>query len=74
MEEKRLTAELESFDFSRCHPVREELLDRLLAMHRLDNAGQKKWQGYMDDADLDLVTAAGTPHAGAAPYKKHLEK
>ena len=34
MDEKILEEELESFDFSQCHPVREELLNKLLAMQK----------------------------------------
>ena len=39
MKEQQLEQELRQFDFSLCHPVREELLDRLLAMQHLRNAG-----------------------------------
>ena len=39
MKEQQLEQKLRQFDFSLCHPVREELLGRLLAMQRLRNAG-----------------------------------
>ena len=39
MKEQQLEQKLRQFDFSLCHPVREELLGRLLAMQRLHNAG-----------------------------------
>ena len=39
MKERQLEQQLRQFDFSLCHPVREELLGRLLAMQRLYNAG-----------------------------------
>lgn len=64
MREEKLTRELQSFDFSSCHPIKERLLDKLLQMHRADNAGQAargKWTASrLDDAELDLVVAAGT--------------
>ena len=44
MDDHALAQELDSFDFSLCHPVREQLLQELLPMHRRDNARRKKWQ------------------------------
>lgn len=68
MTEEKLTLELEAFDFSVCHPVKERLLGKLLQMHRADNSRQdlkgKRASGRMTDTELDLVAAAGT--AGAA--------
>ena len=56
--------ELSAFDFSLCHPVRTRLLDKLLAIHREDNAaaGQRsrKWAAArLDEKELDWVAAAG---------------
>ena len=62
MMEDKLEQELDTFDFSLCHSVRESLLDKLLAMHRKDNAAQhgRKWvAARMDEAELDWVAAAG---------------
>ena len=42
MKEQQLEQKLRQFDFSLCHPVREELLGRLLAMQRLRNAGTER--------------------------------
>lgn len=61
MDDKALEQKLGVFDFSRCHPVRENLLNQLLAMHRQDNAGKNKWQGRMSDQELDWAVAAGNP-------------
>ena len=61
MDDKTLVQALENFDFSCCHPVRETLLTRLLAMHRQDNARTNRWQGRMSDDELDLAVAAGNP-------------
>ena len=61
MEEKTLVQDLEKFDFSRCHQVRENLLNQLLTMHRRDNARKNRWQGRMSDEDLELAAAAGNP-------------
>ena len=63
MMEEKLDQELQSFDFSTCHPVKERLQGKLLQMHRQDNAkGKNKWAAAkMSDEALDLVAAAGTP-------------
>ncbi|SFT79310.1 hypothetical protein SAMN02910356_02144 [Selenomonas sp. GACV-9] len=63
MMEEKLTQELQSFDFSACHPVKERLLGKLLQMHRQDNAkGKSKWAAAkMSEEALDWVAAAGTP-------------
>lgn len=63
MMEEKLDQELQSFDFSACHPVKERLLGKLLQMHRQDNAkGKGKWAAArMSEEDLDWVAAAGTP-------------
>ena len=60
-----LDQELSAFDFSLCHPVRTRLLDKLLTIHREDNAakGQHglKWAvARLDERELDWVAAAGT--------------
>jgi len=63
MMKEKLEHELGNFDFSLCHSVRESLLDKLLAMHRKDNAAQHshKWAAArLDEDELDWVAAAGT--------------
>ena len=63
MTEDKLEQELGNFDFSLCHSVRESLLDKLLTMHRKDNAAQQshKWAAArLDEDELDWVAAAGT--------------
>ena len=63
MMEDKLEQELGNFDFSLCHSVRESLLDKLLTMHRKDNAAQQshKWAAArLDEDELDWVAAAGT--------------
>jgi len=63
MMEDKLEHELGNFDFSLCHSVRESLLDKLLSMHRKDNAAQhsNKWAAArLDEDELDWVAAAGT--------------
>lgn len=62
--------EVRSFDFSRCHPIREQLLNELLTMHRRDNARRSKWQGLMSDDELDMAVAAGSPALQAQEDKK----
>lgn len=61
MDDKALELELQNFDFSQCHPVREKLLNELLRMHRRDNARLNRWQGRMSDEELDMAAAAGNP-------------
>lgn len=61
MDDKTLVRDLENFDFSCCHSVRETLLNQLLAMHRRDNDRKNRWQGRMSDDELDLAVAAGNP-------------
>lgn len=61
MDDKILEQELKHFDFSRCHPLREKLLNELLAMHRRDNAKKNNWRGRMSDEELDMAAAAGNP-------------
>ena len=65
MRTKALEQELRAFDFSLCHPVRARLLDKLLMIHREDNAaaGQHshKWAAArLDEKELNWVAAAGT--------------
>ena len=57
MDDKVLEQELMQFDFSRCHPVREQLLNTLHTMQQLNNS---RWQtAKLSDEELDLVAAAG---------------
>ena len=80
MKEERLEQELRAFDFSLLHPVRENLLDKLLAMHRSDNAapagllGRKWMAARMSDEELDYVAAAGGKGIGEAPAQHPFKK
>jgi len=62
MNEISLDRELEAFDFSRIHPVREELLDRLLMMQRSRNHGgdlrSRLQAARLAEEELDWVAAA----------------
>ena len=62
MKEISLDRELEAFDFSQIHPVREELLDRLLMMQRSRNHGgdlRSRLQATrLAEEELDWVAAA----------------
>ena len=59
MKEQQLEQELRQFDFSLCHPVREELLGRLLAMQRLRNAGTEREAFSRQEGNLFSVQAPG---------------
>ena len=66
MDDKVLEQELRRFDFSRCHPVREQLLDRLLAMQPHNS----RWQSAkLSDEELDWVAAAGGRKEEKNPFK-----
>ncbi|MBR0284729.1 MAG: hypothetical protein IJQ78_05925 [Selenomonadaceae bacterium] len=62
MKEISLDRELEAFDFSQIHPVREELLDRLLMMQRSRNHGgdlrSRLQAARLVEEELDWVAAA----------------
>ncbi len=62
MKEISLDRELEAFDFSQIHPVREELLDRLLMMQRSRNHGgdlrSRLQAARLAEEELDWVAAA----------------
>ena len=62
MNEISLDRELEAFDFSRIHPVREELLDQLLMMQRSRNYGgnlrSRLQAARLAEEELDWVAAA----------------
>lgn len=62
MDEMKLEQELRNFDFSELHPIKEELLERLLNMHRAAH-NRRTWQNKMGEDELDLVAAAGQPYA-----------
>ena len=75
--EDKLEQELGNFDFSLCHSVRESLLDKLLAMHRKDNAAQhsRKWAAArMDEDELDWVAAAGNGEGAGRILPKNGEE
>ena len=59
MKEQQLEQKLRQFDFSLCHPVREELLGRLLAMQRLRNAGTAREALSTQKEHLFSVQAPG---------------
>lgn len=77
MMEEKLTQELQAFDFSDCHPVKERLLDKLLQMHRADNAGRSrkgKWAASrLDDMELDFVAAAAAGEGAEGKLPKEEE-
>lgn len=62
MNEISLDRELEAFDFSRIHPVREGLLDQLLMMQRSRNHGgnlrSRLQAARLAEEELDWVAAA----------------
>jgi len=77
MTEEKLEQELGIFDFSLCHSVRENLLTKLLTMHRKDNAAQHshKWAAArMDEDELDLVAAAGNGEGAGRILPKNGEE
>ena len=62
MNEISLDRELEAFDFSQIHPVKERLLDRLLMMQRSRNHGgnlrNRLQAAGLAEEELDWVAAA----------------
>ena len=62
MNEISLDRELEAFDFSQIHPVREGLLDQLLMMQRSRNYGgslrNRLQADRLAEEELDWVAAA----------------
>ena len=72
MNEMTLDRELGAFDFSRIHPVRERVLDRLLMMQRSRNHDSELRShlraARLEEEDLDWVVAArGTEPSGRKP-------
>ena len=66
MDDKLLEQELRQFDFSSCHPVREQLLNRLLEMQPHNS----RWQSSkLSDEELDWVAAAGGRNEEKNPFK-----
>ena len=59
MKKQQLEQQLRQFDFSLCHPVREELWGRLLAMQRLRNAGTAREALSTQKEHLFSVQAPG---------------
>ena len=59
MKEQQLEQKLRQFEFSLCHPVREELLGRLLAMQRLYNAGTAREALARQEENLFSMQAPG---------------
>ena len=67
MDDKTLNQELRQFDFSLCHPVREKLLDKLLAMQQQKNS---QWHSAkMSDEELDWVAAAADQNHETNPFE-----
>ena len=65
MDDKLFEQELRQFDFPRCHPVREQLLNRLLAMQPHNS----RWQSAkLSDEELDWVAAAGGRNEEKNPF------
>ncbi len=73
MMDKKLDQELKAFDYSQLSDVREGLLSKLLARHRMDNSSRKVITPAfgigqpMSEDDLDYVAAAGV----ASMQEKH---
>ena len=61
-----LERDLQIYDFSQHHPIRDSLFSRLLIMHRMDNM-PKFWRRnqLLSDDELDYVAAAGNMHMTA---------
>jgi len=58
MEHGELDEKLKRFDYSLCHPVREELKNRLLVMHRNEKK-TSPWNRCLEPEELDMAAAAG---------------
>lgn len=63
MTSTKLEQDLERFDFSSCHSVKERLYQQLLNMHRMENsASHNLWAGKkMGDEEMEWAAAAGNP-------------
>ena len=61
-----LERDLQVYDFSQNHPIRDSLFSRLLTMHRIDNM-PKFWRRtqLLNAEELDYVAAAGNPNMTA---------
>ena len=67
MDDKLLEQELRQFDFSGCHPVREQLLNKL---HMMQQLRSNRWQAArLSDEELDLVAAATGRNEDKNPFK-----
>ncbi len=57
-----LEGDLRLYDFSQNHPIRDDLLSRLLNMRRMDSAPRfVRGHRLFSDEELDCVVAAGNP-------------
>jgi hypothetical protein len=66
MDDKLFEQELKQFDFSSCHPVREQLLNKLHTMQKLRS---NRWQSAkLSDEELDWVAAAGGRNEEKNPF------
>ena len=66
MNEMELEQKLRAFDYTTLDTVKENLKDKLLAMHRRDNQNvlslRSKWNDKrLSEDELDYAAAAGTP-------------
>ena len=66
MNEMELEQKLRAFDYTTLDTVKENLKDKLLAMHRRDNqtvlSFRSKWNDKrLSEDELDYSAAAGTP-------------
>lgn len=69
MDDKVLEQELRRFDFSTCHPVREQLLAKLHTLQRQHNS---RWQSTkLSDAELDWVVAAADKSHEKNPFEPY---
>ena len=57
MADTRLEQDLERFDFSGCHDIKERLYQQLINMHRMENtAVNDLWAGKkMGDEELEVL-------------------
>ena len=63
MEYEELDEKLIRFDYSLCHPIREDLKNRLLVM-RLNEKKPSPWSRRLGFAELDMAAAAGLGELG----------
>lgn len=71
MDNRELEMRLGEFDFSRLSPVREPLLQKLLSLRHsqgmIAKGSESLWTRRLNDEELDMAAAAGTPAMMAKP-------